>query len=92
MFILPLTDYVTLNMTFNLYEQHFLHGSQNIVISQCVVCISCSVMSNWTIASQAPLSMKFSRQEHWSGLPCPSPGDLPNSGIEPRSPALQADS
>ena len=41
---------------------------------------------------QAPLSMGFSRQEHWSGLPFPSPGDLPYPGIEPRSPALQADS
>ena len=38
-----------------------------------------------------PLSMGFSRQEYWSGLPFPSPGDLPNSGIEPESPALQAD-
>ena len=46
----------------------------------------------WTIACQAPLSMGFSRQEYWSGLPFPSPGDLPNPGIEPRSPALQADS
>ena len=46
----------------------------------------------WTIASQAPLSMRFSRQEYWSGLPFPSPGDLPNPGIEPRSPALQVDS
>ena len=46
----------------------------------------------WTGARQAPLSMKFSRQEYWSGLPCPSPGDLPNSGIKPRSPTLQADS
>ena len=45
----------------------------------------------WTIAHQAPLSMGFSRQEYWSGLPFPSPGDLPNPGIEPRSPALQAD-
>ena len=47
--------------------------------------------SLWTVASQAPLSMGFSRQEYWSGLPCPSPGDLPNPGIEPESPALQAD-
>ena len=39
----------------------------------------------WTIACQAPLSMRFSRQEHWSGLPCPPPGDLPNSVIEPAS-------
>ena len=45
----------------------------------------------WAVAYQAPLSMKFSRQEYWSGLPHPSPGDLPDPGIEPRSPALQAD-
>ena len=46
----------------------------------------------WTVAQQAPLSMGFSRQEHWSGLPFPSPGNLPNSGLKPASPALQADS
>jgi len=45
----------------------------------------------WTVACQASLSMGFSRQEYWSGLPCPPPGDLPNPGIKPRSPALQAD-
>ena len=45
----------------------------------------------WTIARQALLSMGFSRQEYWSGLPFPSPGDLPDPGIEPRSPALRAD-
>ena len=45
----------------------------------------------WTVAHQAPPSMGFSRQEYWSGLPFPSPGDLPNPGIEPRSSALQAD-
>ena len=45
----------------------------------------------WTVAYQAPPSMGFSRQECWSGLPFPSPGDLPNPGIEPGSPALQAD-
>ena len=45
----------------------------------------------WTVAYQAPPSMGFSRQEYWSGLPFPSPGDLPNPGIEPGSPALQAD-
>ena len=42
----------------------------------------------WTVAHQAPLSVGFSRQEHWSGLPFPSPGDLPDPRIEPRSPAL----
>ena len=45
-----------------------------------------------TIICQAPLSMGFSRQEYWSRLPCPPPGDLPNPGIKPRSPTLQADS
>ena len=46
----------------------------------------------WTVVYQAPLSMEFSRQEYWSGLPFPSPGGLPNWGSKPRSPALQADS
>ena len=45
----------------------------------------------WTVAYQAPQFMEFSRQEYWSGLPFPSPWDLPDPGIEPRSPALQAD-
>ena len=46
----------------------------------------------WTVAHHTSLSMGFFKQEYWSGLPFPSPGDLPNGGIEPRSPALQADS
>ena len=58
--------------------------------------IGCSVMSDsvksWIIPRQAPLSMKFFRQEYWSGLPCPSPGNLPDPGIKPRSPALWMDS
>ena len=45
----------------------------------------------WTVAYQAPPSMGFSRQEYWSGVPFLSPGDLPDPGIEPGSPALQAD-
>ena len=45
----------------------------------------------WTVTYQAPPSMGFSRQEYWSGLPFPSPGDLPDPGIEPGCPALQAD-
>ena len=53
---------------------------------------SCSVMSNsvtpWTVACQAPLSMGFPRQEYWSGLPFSPPGDLPDPGIKPASPAL----
>ena len=47
--------------------------------------------TSWTVAHQAPLSMGFSRQEYWSGLPFPSPGDLHDPGIEPTSPALLAD-
>ena len=58
--------------------------------------ISHSVVPNfvtpWTLASQAPLSMEFSRQEYWSGLPFPSLGEVPDPGIEPGSPALQEDS
>ena len=46
----------------------------------------------WTVAHQAPLSMGFSRQEHWSGLPFPPPGDLPDVGMEPTSPASQVNS
>ena len=45
----------------------------------------------WTVAHHAPLSMGFSRQEYWSELPFPSPGNLPDPGTEPGSPALQAD-
>ena len=46
----------------------------------------------WTVIHQAPLSMGFSKQEYWSGSPFPSPGDLPDPGIEHRLPALQVDS
>ena len=48
--------------------------------------------TSWTVAHQASLSVKFSRQEYWSGLPFPSLEDLPDPGIEPKSPAFQADS
>ena len=59
------------------------------------VCVtqSCPTLCNpMDVSCQAPLSMGFSRQEYWSGWSFPSPGDLPNPGIEPGSPALQADS
>ena len=49
-------------------------------------------MTPWTVARQAPLSMGFSKQEYQSGLPFPSPGDIPDPGIEPTSPARQVDS
>ena len=45
----------------------------------------------WTVVYHTPPSMGFSRQQYWSGLPFPSPGDLPDPGVEPRSPALQTD-
>ena len=58
-----------------------------------LVAKSCLTLATpWTVACQAPLSVGFSRQEYWRGLSFPSPGDLPDPGIEPRSPALQADS
>ena len=54
--------------------------------------VKCSVIDSlrppWTVAYQAPACMRFSRQEYWSGLPFPSPGDLPDPGIKPMSPAL----
>ena len=54
---------------------------------------SCPTLETpWTIACQVPLSKGFSRQEYWNGLPFPSPGDFPDPRIEPRCPALQADS
>ena len=54
--------------------------------------MSDSLVTPWTVACQAPLAMGLSRQEHWSGLPFPSPWDRPNPGVESRSLALQADS
>ena len=64
--------------------------------NDCAVCLvtqSClTLFTPWTIPCQAPLSMEVPSQEDWSRLPFPSPGDLPNPGIEPRSPPLQANS
>ena len=72
-------------------QQLELHGTMK-VKSESEVPQSCPLFATlWTVAYQAPPSMGFSRQEYWSGLPFPSPGDLPDSGIEPGSPALQAD-
>ena len=51
-----------------------------------------TLASPWTVVHQAPLSMGSSRQEYWTGLPFPTPGDLPDPGIEPKSPVLQVDS
>ena len=58
----------------------------------CLVIKSCLILlTPWIVACQTSLSMGFTSQEYWSRLPCPPPGDLPNPGIEPRSPTLQAD-
>ena len=66
-----------------------LHGDSVVVhlLSRVQLCVT-----SWTVALQAPLSMGFPSQEYWSGLPFPPPGDLPDPEIEPKSPALQADS
>ena len=60
-------------------------------MSMCMLSHVQLFVNSWIAAHQAPLSMAFSRQEYWRGLPFPSPGDLPDPGIEPRSPTLQAD-
>ena len=71
----------------------FSNIRQKPCILQALVIQSCSTLCNpWTVAHQAPLSIGFFRQEYWSRLPFPSPGDLPDPEIEPGSPALQADS
>ena len=62
-------------------------GGGGLVSQSCL-----TLVTRRTIACQDPLSMGFSRQEYWGGLPFPSPKDLPDPGIKPRSPALQADS
>ena len=72
--------YLDLNWHSSYYEQ------VNVIVAQSLS----NSATSWTIASQAPLSMEFSRQEYWSGLPHPSPGDLPDPGIKPGSPALHA--
>ena len=62
-------------------------GGGNLVGKSCL-----TLETLWTVACQAPLSTGFSRQEYWSGLPFPTPGDLPNQGIEPVPLALQVES
>ena len=69
-----------------------LRGPQGAVTALLIHCGRSAVMSDsatpWAVAHQAPLSRGFSRQEHWSGVPFPSPGDCPHAGIEPEPPAL----
>ena len=83
--------------TYSLNNSHVYHtAGLATVIMLYITALSLSVVAKsrptlvtpWTVTCQAPLSMGFSRQEYWSGLPFPSPGDLPDSEIEPGSPAL----
>ena len=67
------------------YEKVKIESASRSVLSQLFA-------TTWTVVCKAPLSMEFSRKKYWSGLPCPPPGDLPNPGIEHRSPALHPDS
>ena len=66
-----------------------LHGGQKMTVRGCICVLSrFSLCDPQTVARQVSLSMEFSRQEYWSGLPFPPPGGLPDPGIEPESPAL----
>ena len=76
---LGLTDthyHIQNRQTTKIYLQHLLSHFSHVQLCAATL---------WTVAHQVPLSMGFSRQEYWSGLPCPSPGDLPNPGIQPMS-------
>ena len=83
---MEIPDYITYskNLLFYIYYMYFVKVKLLSRVRLFVI--------PWTVAYQAPLSMGFSRQEYWSGFPFPSPGDLPNPGIEPRSPVLQSHS
>ena len=89
---------VSRNLTQNLYKGllrqpigYVKHKAEEKVKVKSLSCVQLFATPR-TVARQTPLSMEFSRQEYWSGLPFPSPGDLPYPGIESGSPALQADS
>ena len=81
------TTSVTVEAKSHLQQHHSCGGGGGLVTKLCP-----TLAIPWTVACQAPLSMGFSRQEYWSGLPSPSPGDLPGPGIEPQSSVLQVDS
>ena len=79
-------------------ERQEQRGDSDRPLALYIVCVHSSFSrvrlfaTPWTVARQAPLSMGFSRQEYWSGLPFPSPGNLPDPEIKPGSPPLQAES
>ena len=89
-------DFMFLCGYFNFHTVKFINLSLmvfELYVFKILVAQSClTLVTPWTVAPQAPLSMGFFRQEYWSRVPFPSPGDLPDSGIKPTSPALQADS
>ena len=78
-------------------DSHKAMKHQVVISTLCVWVHACALshvqlsMAPWTVTYQAPPSMEFSRQDYWSGLPFPTPGVLPNPGIEPSSPTLQVD-
>ena len=89
----------TITLWGRIYQHSFSDAIVSLLSRISSICVhtqslqSClTLVTPWTVALQAPLSVGFSRQEHWSGLPFASPGYLPDPGIEPASPALQADS
>ena len=73
------------------FFSYFRYFDKVTVVCCCLVANLCPALFEtlWTVTRQAPLSLGFPRQEHWSGLPFPLPGHLPDLGIEPRSPALE---
>ena len=93
--IANITTYPRLEGTVLISWNFIIFNKRNVLhvlsILLCIVTQSCPTLCN-PMDCGAYQSMEFSRQEYWSGLPCPAPGDLPNPGVEPRSPALQMDS
>ena len=86
-------EYIELIVIISQYIHKWHHYAVHLKATTRLVTQSCLTPAiPRTVARQAPLSLGFSRRGHWSALPCPSPGDLPNPGIKPRSPTLQADS
>ena len=97
-FLLIYISLVSVQLHFRVSTIHYILFMYLIPIANIIVKVKVKSLSHvrlfatpWTVAYNAPPSIGFSRQEYWSGLPFPSPEDLPNLGIEPGSPALQAD-